>query len=221
MDRRIQAPLVDSSSCLCRAERAVAVTGNGRHAPKSRSCVQSSVRASIHPLNEKRSSRGDRRSSVRRGQLPLLPGLPDDLAIACLIRVPRAEHWKLGLVCRRWLRLLAGNYFYGLRRRHGLTEQWLYAFKCDGYGLMGACRGTCSTQRRAVGRGARCHNCLASTRTPPVSAAPCSAAATCTCSAAGIRAEEPCAEWCSTAPGVTGGTAPRTCCAGGTASAPA
>uniref|UniRef100_A0ACD5YQ07 Uncharacterized protein n=1 Tax=Avena sativa TaxID=4498 RepID=A0ACD5YQ07_AVESA len=130
MDRRIQAPVVDSSSCLCRAERAVTITGAGRHVPGSRLCVQSSIRASIHPLNENRRSRGDR----RRGQWPLLPGLPDDLAIACLIRVPRAEHWKLRLVCRRWLRLLAGNYFYGLRGRLGLAEQWLYAFKSDGDG---------------------------------------------------------------------------------------
>lgn len=119
---------------MCRAERAVAITSAGRHAPKSRSCVQSSLRASIHPVNEKRSSRGDRRNGVRRGQWPLLPGLPDDLAIACLIRVPRAEHWKLKLVCKRWLRLLAGNYFYGLRGRLGLAEQWLYALKCDGNG---------------------------------------------------------------------------------------
>lgn len=131
MDRRIQAPLVDSSACLCRAERAAAVASTGRHVPRSRPCVQSSVRASIHPLSEKRSSRADRRSD---GQRPLLPGLPDDLAIACLIRVPRADHCKLRLVCRRWLRLLAGNYFYGLRGRLGLAEQWLYAFKSDGDG---------------------------------------------------------------------------------------
>lgn len=131
MDRRIQAPLVDSSSCLCRAERGVVVPGAGSHVPRSRLCVQSSITASIHPLNDKRPVRGDRR---RGQQWPLLPGLPDDLAIACLIRVPRADHWKLRLVCRRWFRLLAGNYFYALRGRLGLAEQWLYAFKCDGDG---------------------------------------------------------------------------------------
>ncbi|KAI4983748.1 hypothetical protein ZWY2020_025614 [Hordeum vulgare] len=131
MDRRIQAPLVDSSACLCRAERAAGVASAGRHVPRSRPCVQSSLRASIHPLSDKRSSRADRRSD---GQRPLLPGLPDDLAIACLIRVPRGDHCKLKLVCRRWLRLLAGNYFYALRGRLGLAEQWLYAFRSDGDG---------------------------------------------------------------------------------------
>ncbi|KAE8663448.1 F-box/kelch-repeat protein [Hibiscus syriacus] len=33
-------------------------------------------------------------------QSPLLPGLPDDLGIACLIRVPGFEHRKLRLVCK-------------------------------------------------------------------------------------------------------------------------
>lgn len=129
MDRRNQTPSVDSSACLCRVERSV-VGAAARHVLRSKACVQPSLRASIHPLKEKRSQRGEHRSGGG-GQCPLLPGLPDDLAIACLIRVPRADHWKLRLVCRRWFRLLAGNYFYSLRRRLGLAEQWVYAVKCD------------------------------------------------------------------------------------------
>ncbi|KAL6604472.1 hypothetical protein ACP70R_042899 [Stipagrostis hirtigluma subsp. patula] len=122
MDRRNRAPLVDSSACLCRAEKSAA-------ARRMKSCVQPSLRASIHPLKPKASPRRGDRS--RGEQWPLLPGLPDDLAIACLIRVPRADHWKLRLVCRRWSRLLAGNYFYGLRRRLGLAEPWVYAVRRD------------------------------------------------------------------------------------------
>jgi hypothetical protein len=95
-----------------------------------KACAQRSVRASIHPLKPKASPRQGGRS--RGGQCPpLLPGLPDDLAIACLIRVPRADHSTLRLVCRKWFRLLSGNYFYGLRRRLGLAEPWLYAVKRD------------------------------------------------------------------------------------------
>ncbi|KAF8776394.1 hypothetical protein HU200_003548 [Digitaria exilis] len=100
--------------------------------PASKACVQPSLRASIHPLKTKASPRPANRSRGG-GQCPLLPGLPDDLAIAVLIRVPRADHWKLRLVCRRWHRLLAGNYFYALRRRLGLAEQWLYAVTRHGH----------------------------------------------------------------------------------------
>ncbi|PWZ23565.1 F-box/kelch-repeat protein [Zea mays] len=127
MDRRNRpAPLVDSSACFCRVDRSSAAAA-ARRIPVSKACVQPSLRASIHPLKPRP---GAERS--RGGACPLLPGLPDDLAIACLIRVPRADHWKLRLVCRKWCRLLAGNYFYGLRRRLGLAEQWLYAVKRDG-----------------------------------------------------------------------------------------
>ncbi|KAG2649329.1 F-box/kelch-repeat protein At1g55270-like [Panicum virgatum] len=131
MDARNRtAPVVDTSSCLCRVDRSAAAAA-ARRLPVSKACVQPSLRASIHPLKPKASPRpaADRSSG---GQCPLLPGLPDDLAIACLIRVPRADHCKLRLVCRRWRRLLAGNYFYGLRRRLGLAEQWLYAVKRGG-----------------------------------------------------------------------------------------
>lgn len=92
-------------------------------------CPQSSIQPSIHPskLRARRGGGGDQ----NRGQRPLLPGLPDDLAIACLIRVPRAEYRKLRLVCKRWLRLLAGNYFYSLRKSLGITEDWVYVMKRD------------------------------------------------------------------------------------------
>ncbi|KAF9613928.1 hypothetical protein IFM89_013175 [Coptis chinensis] len=63
--------------------------------------VGEDIKPSIHP-SKHRAGRDDR----SRSQSPLLPGLPADIAIACLIRVPRVEHWKLRLVCKRWYRLL-------------------------------------------------------------------------------------------------------------------
>ncbi|AES71880.1 putative F-box domain-containing protein [Medicago truncatula] len=46
-----------------------------------------------------------------RNQPLILPGLPDDLDIAYLIRVPQIEHRKLHLVCNRWNNLLSENFF--------------------------------------------------------------------------------------------------------------
>ncbi|KAL5975798.1 hypothetical protein ACLOJK_020126 [Asimina triloba] len=92
----------------------------------SKLCTQPSVRPSIHPSKHKISQ-----DDGSRSQSPLLPGLPDDLAIACLIRIPRMEHRKLRLVCKRWYRLLAGNYFYSLRRSLGIAEEWIYVMKRD------------------------------------------------------------------------------------------
>ncbi|KAL0340518.1 UNVERIFIED_CONTAM: F-box/kelch-repeat protein [Sesamum radiatum] len=88
-------------------------------------CLQPDIKPSIHPTRQKPPR--DR----NRSQSPLLPGLPDDLAIACLIRVPRIEHFKLRLVCKRWYRLLAGNFFYSLRKNLGIAEEWIYIMKRD------------------------------------------------------------------------------------------
>ncbi|RDY10211.1 F-box/kelch-repeat protein, partial [Mucuna pruriens] len=85
-------------------------------APKSKLCIQPDINPNSH--------RG--RISV---QPPFLPGLPDDLAIACLIRVPRIEHRKLHLVCKRWHRLLSEELFYSLRKSRGIAEDWLYIVK--------------------------------------------------------------------------------------------
>ncbi|RZR81818.1 hypothetical protein BHM03_00008120 [Ensete ventricosum] len=117
---------VDGSACLCRADGGFkTVTGGKKYVPGSKLCVQPKIRTSIHPVRSKPAQERN------RCQSPLLPGLPDDLAIACLIRVPRAEHRKLRLVCKRWQRLLAGNYFYSLRRSLGIGEEWIYVIRRD------------------------------------------------------------------------------------------
>lgn len=51
--------------------------------------------------------------------------------ILCLQQVPRSEHCKLLLVCKRWNRLLSGSYYYSLRKSLGIAEDWLYVIKQD------------------------------------------------------------------------------------------
>ncbi|KAM0041118.1 putative F-box domain, kelch-type beta propeller, F-box-like domain superfamily [Helianthus debilis subsp. tardiflorus] len=126
MDRGIQPPLVDTTACLCRVDAGLkTVAGAKRFVPGSKLCLQPDIKPSIHPTRQKPTR--DR----TRNQSPLLPGLPDDLAIACLIRVPRIEHRKLRLVCKRWYRLLAGNFFYSLRKNLQIAEEWVYIMKRD------------------------------------------------------------------------------------------
>ncbi|RZC92047.1 hypothetical protein C5167_027936 [Papaver somniferum] len=126
MERGIQPALVDTT-CLCRVDAGLkTVVGAKKFVPGSRVCMQPNIKPSIHPSRHKPS-----REARSRNQLPLLPGLPDDLAIACLIRVPRNEHRKLRLVCKRWYKLLAGNFFYSLRKNLGMAEEWIYVMKRD------------------------------------------------------------------------------------------
>ncbi|KAL7137699.1 hypothetical protein ABFS83_10G110600 [Erythranthe nasuta] len=126
MDRRIQPPLVDTTACLCRVDAGLkTVAGAKRYVPGTKLCLQPDIKPSIHPTRQKPPR------DKNRSQSPLLPGLPDDLAIACLIRVPRIEHFKLRLVCKRWYRLLAGNFFYSLRKNIGIAEEWIYIMKRD------------------------------------------------------------------------------------------
>lgn len=117
---------VDSTACLCRVDAGLkTVAGAKKYVPGTKLCLQPDIKPSIHPTRQKPPR--DR----NRSQAPLLPGLPDDLAIACLIRVPRIEHFKLRLVCKRWYRLLAGNFFYSLRKNLGIAEEWIYIMKRD------------------------------------------------------------------------------------------
>lgn len=112
-------------SCYCRVDSGLkTVAGARKFVPGAKLCIQPDIKP--HALKTK-----NPRRERNRNQAPLLPGLPDDLAIACLIRVPRVEHTKLRLVCKRWNRLLAGNFFYSLRKNLGMTEEWVYVIKRD------------------------------------------------------------------------------------------
>jgi len=56
----------------------------------------------------------------------LIPGLPDELSLLCLARVPRARQAVLSAVCRSWQRLLQGRILYDIRQELSLTEEWLF-----------------------------------------------------------------------------------------------
>jgi hypothetical protein len=56
----------------------------------------------------------------------LIPALPDELALLCLARVPRAQHAVLSAVCRSWRRLLQTRVLYDIRQELCVTEEWLF-----------------------------------------------------------------------------------------------
>ncbi|MFQ6631491.1 hypothetical protein Gotur_009898 [Gossypium turneri] len=67
---------------------------------------------------------------------PLIPGLPDDVALNCLLRLPVENHGACRVVCKRW-HLLLGNKerFFTRRKELGFKDPWLFVFafhKCTG-----------------------------------------------------------------------------------------
>ncbi|XP_077253877.1 galactose oxidase/kelch repeat superfamily protein [Tasmannia lanceolata] len=67
---------------------------------------------------------------------PLIPGLPDDIALNCLLRIPVQSHPACRAVCRRWHLLLATKErFFSRRKELGFKDPWLFVFafhKCTG-----------------------------------------------------------------------------------------
>ncbi|RVW34963.1 F-box/kelch-repeat protein [Vitis vinifera] len=71
-------------------------------------------------------------------QMTLSPnlGLPDDIALNCLLRLPVQSHAACRAVCKRW-HLLLGNKerFFTRRKELGFQDPWLFVFafhKCTG-----------------------------------------------------------------------------------------
>ncbi|KAL4279403.1 hypothetical protein GQ457_03G035490 [Hibiscus cannabinus] len=67
---------------------------------------------------------------------PVIPGLPDDVALNCLLRLPVESHSACKAVCKRW-HLLLGNKerFFTRRKELGFRDPWLFVFtfhKCTG-----------------------------------------------------------------------------------------
>lgn len=67
---------------------------------------------------------------------PLIPGLPDDIALTCLLRLPLDFHSTCRAVCRRWRHLLARKeHFFTQRRALGFSSPFLFTFayhRCNG-----------------------------------------------------------------------------------------
>ncbi|CAL5346334.1 unnamed protein product [Camellia sinensis] len=70
-----------------------------------------------------------------RGE-PLIPGLPDDIALNCLLRLPVVSHAACRAVCKRWYHLLSSKErFFTRRKELKLFDPWLFVFafhKCTG-----------------------------------------------------------------------------------------
>ncbi|KAG9441266.1 hypothetical protein H6P81_017120 [Aristolochia fimbriata] len=62
---------------------------------------------------------------------PLINGLPDDLALLCLARVPRRYHHNLKCVSKRWKELVDSIEWSSHRQKHNLEEFWIYALCRD------------------------------------------------------------------------------------------
>ncbi|PUZ73711.1 hypothetical protein GQ55_1G009500 [Panicum hallii var. hallii] len=60
------------------------------------------------------------------GHTPLIHGLPDEIALICLARVPRRFHNVLRCVSKRWRELLCSEEWHICRKRNNLDESWIY-----------------------------------------------------------------------------------------------
>ncbi|KAG6552922.1 hypothetical protein Mapa_005578 [Marchantia paleacea] len=61
----------------------------------------------------------------------LIPGLPDEISLQIVSRVPRGCHAAMKAVCKTWHEVFAGDEIFELRRELGLTEEWLYVLVKD------------------------------------------------------------------------------------------
>lgn len=62
----------------------------------------------------------------------LIPGLPDDVALNCLLRLPVGTHPSCSSVCRSWRQLLGNKKrFFSQRKRLGISSPWLFVLAFD------------------------------------------------------------------------------------------
>ena len=73
----------------------------------------------------------DGTSQMELVQQPLISGIPDDIALFCMARVPRKYHTVLKCVSRRWRHLVGSEEWHSYRRKHKLDETWIYALCRD------------------------------------------------------------------------------------------
>lgn len=76
-------------------------------------------------------SGSDSISQVEFAETPLICGLPDDIALSCLARVPRKYHTLLKCVSKRWRDLVCSEEWQSYRLKHKLSETWIYALCRD------------------------------------------------------------------------------------------
>ncbi|KAG5021892.1 hypothetical protein JHK85_018234 [Glycine max] len=62
---------------------------------------------------------------------PIICGLPDDISLMCLARIPRKYHSVMKCVSKRWRNLICSEEWFCYRRKHKLDETWIYALCRD------------------------------------------------------------------------------------------
>lgn len=66
--------------------------------------------------------------------VPILPGLPDDVAELCLSLVPRTNFPAMAAVSKRWRSFIQSEEFMTIREQAGMLEEWLYMLTMDDAG---------------------------------------------------------------------------------------
>ncbi|PKA63434.1 F-box/kelch-repeat protein [Apostasia shenzhenica] len=61
----------------------------------------------------------------------LIPGLPEDIAVECLVRLPHQSFSHLRRVCRRWKQELDSPLFHRFRRSAGFSRSFLVLAQAD------------------------------------------------------------------------------------------
>lgn len=67
-------------------------------------------------------------SSVNDSYQPIIPGLPDDLALRCLARLSHGYHGLLELVCKRWQDSIRSLEYARAKAQEGWSGNWLFVF---------------------------------------------------------------------------------------------
>ncbi|KAH9319451.1 hypothetical protein KI387_021220, partial [Taxus chinensis] len=57
---------------------------------------------------------------------PIIPGLPDDLALRCLAKVSHGYHGLLEVVCKRWQNLIRSSEYAHFKAQQGWCGNWLF-----------------------------------------------------------------------------------------------
>ncbi|CAL2241711.1 unnamed protein product [Prunus armeniaca] len=70
-------------------------------------------------------------SQMELSQQSLISGLPDNIGLFCLARVPRKYHTLLKCVSRRWRDFVCSEEWHSYHQKHKLDETWIYALCRD------------------------------------------------------------------------------------------
>eukprot|EP00249_Psilotum_nudum_P008347 c21212_g1_i1 orf=383-937(+) len=128
MDHRFYGIIAPSLNISSATSCSSSVTSSPLSSPRSSSFDFTSFSlpssCSSTPLNYFPST-PSRDDSIDVQEQPLIPGLPDDLAFACLLWLPLTNQAVGRAVCRSWHRVLSDDSYFHARRSMGREEPWL------------------------------------------------------------------------------------------------